>query len=99
LGPIGSANDLDFSAGRWMSASGALASFRRLERMAASHPIRPFARVVVNGRFGSTPVIENFEPNFREGSGSGNSNRHHLALTSHDRRRPSLQRQDDPLPL
>ena len=46
---------------------------------------------------GSTPVIENFEPNFREGSGSGNSNRHHLALTSHEQRRPSLQRQDDPL--
>jgi len=50
--------------------------------------------------FGSTPVIENFEPNFRKGSGSGDSHRHHLALTtSHEQRRPSLQRQDDPLPL
>ena len=42
-------------------------------------------------RNGSTPVVENFEPNFRKGSGSGNSNRHHLALTSHEQRRPSLQ--------
>jgi hypothetical protein len=42
MGPIGSANDLDFSAGRWMSASGALASFRRLERIAASDPLRKF---------------------------------------------------------
>jgi hypothetical protein len=37
--------------------------------------------------------------NFRKGSGSGDSNRHHLALTSHEQRRPSLRRQDDPLTL
>ena len=33
--------------------AGALASFRRLERINAYHPTRPSARVVVNGSLGS----------------------------------------------
>ena len=32
---------------------------------------------IAKDRLGSTPVIENSEPNFRKGSGSGYSNRDH----------------------